>query len=209
MKTSNKDSFPASGFDTWAESYDTSVRVDEFPFMGYEQVLKKIFSLAKAQRGSSILDVGTGTGNLAMLFAQAGCIPWCTDFAPAMLAEAKRKLPGAHFLQHDIRQPLPAPFKKRYDLVVSAYVFHHFNLADKVRLSSMLIKHLSPHGKLVVADIAFPDYASQEKVQQLVGADWEEEFYWLADETLVAYHNAGLQAYFEPVSLCAGVFVIT
>jgi putative AdoMet-dependent methyltransferase len=204
------DPFPPGDFDDWAETYDRSIlNENRFPFFGYQQVLGTVVRLSSVQPGMRVLDLGTGTGNLAAAFAALGCEVWATDFSPKMLVLARRKLPQVQFVQADLRSGWPDGVDGQFDRMVSAYVFHHFELADKVRLSSMLIKHLSPHGKLVVADIAFPDYASQEKVQQLVGADWEEEFYWLADETLVAYHNAGLQAYFEPVSLCAGVFVIT
>jgi len=55
-------------FDEWAESYDDAVQTDAgFPFAGYDQVLDEIFRLSGAKPGMRVLDLGTGTGNLAAL----------------------------------------------------------------------------------------------------------------------------------------------
>ena len=53
-------------FDKWAADYDKSVRTDrEFPFAGYESVLDEIVISAGIFPGITVLDLGTGTGNLA------------------------------------------------------------------------------------------------------------------------------------------------
>ena len=65
------DLFPVEDFDGWAESYDKNVLdEDHFPFVGYQAALDKVFLLANAQPGMSVLDLGTGTGNLAIPFAE-------------------------------------------------------------------------------------------------------------------------------------------
>jgi 2-polyprenyl-3-methyl-5-hydroxy-6-metoxy-1,4-benzoquinol methylase len=64
-----------------------------FPFVGYNLVLQEIVSLSKVSRGQAVLDLGTGTGNLAVLFARQGCRLTCADFSEAMLARARKKLP--------------------------------------------------------------------------------------------------------------------
>jgi putative AdoMet-dependent methyltransferase len=200
--------FPASDFDEWANTYDQSV-LDEnhFPFTGYQQALETIVRLAAAQPGMRVLDVGTATANLAARFVALGCRLWATDFSPAMLAEARRKLPQAKYLLADLRQGWPAGLPPTFERIVSAYVFHHFELTEKVRL---LLAGRAPgaQGKLVMADIAFPDQAGLEKVRRMVGDEWEDEYYWLADETVAASRQAGLNAAFTPVSACAGVFVV-
>lgn len=203
------DPFPASDFDSWSSTYDRSV-LDEshFPFFGYRQVLEMVVRLAAVQPGMEVLDVGTGTANLAARFAALGCRLWATDFSPAMLLEARRKLPQAEYLLADLRQGWPAQLPAVFERIVSGYVFHHFELAEKVRLCVELVRHLSPQGKLVIADIAFPNQAALENLRQSVGEDWEEELYWLADESLAALGQAGLRAVFTPVSACAGVFAI-
>ncbi len=203
------DPFPASDFDDWASTYDQSV-LDEthFPFWGYRQALETVVRLAAAQPGMDVLDVGTGTANLAQMFALQGCRLWATDFAPAMLNAARRKLPQAEYLLADFRQGWPAGLPPVFDRIVSAYVFHHIELAQKVSRCVEMAVHLAPQGKLVIADVAFPHRAGMEEVRRQVGEEWEEEFYWLADEALKALQQAGLPAGFVPVSACAGVFVV-
>jgi hypothetical protein len=51
-----------------------------------------------------------------------------------MLAEAQIKLPGARLLQADLLGPWPAELDPPFDRVVSAYVFHEFDLTTKIGL---------------------------------------------------------------------------
>ncbi|MBN2148247.1 MAG: class I SAM-dependent methyltransferase [Anaerolineales bacterium] len=201
--------FPASDFDDWASTYDRSV-LDEaqFPFIGYHQALDTVACLAAPQPGMRVLDLGTGTGNLAALFASRGCFLWGTDFSAKMLAEARRKLPSAQFLQADLCLGWPAALPPTFERIVSAYVFHHFDLIEKVSLSASLAQHLAPQGKLLIADIAFPDQGKMEEVRRMAADVWDDEYYWIADQSIAALHQAGLLASFMPVSICAGVFVM-
>jgi len=202
------DPFPAADFDEWAETYDQSVlEPAPFPFDGYQQVLETLLQRAAPRAGQTVLDLGTGTGNLALLFAQRGCRLTCTDFSEAMLAKARPKLPGAVFLQHDARQKLPPALHQPFDHVVSAYVFHHFDLDQKIQICADLVhNHLAPGGSLLIGDISFPGRAAQEAFRQSI-SNWEEEFYWLADESLPALESAGVMTIgYLQVSPCAGVY---
>lgn len=208
--SSNTDPFPPAEFDQWAEQYDNDVTRTGFPFTGYDRVMAEVVRLADAQPGMSVLDIGTGTGNLLKQFAACGCDLWGTDFSTEMLALARAKLPDVILFLHDLRQPFPPELERRFDRIVSAYVFHHLELPQKAATAQRLVQdHLLPGGQLIVADVSFPSRAALDAVRQQVGDGWDEEPYWIADEALPALEAAGLTADYIQVSDCAGVYRIT
>ncbi len=204
------DPFPASDFDQWADSYDQDVvAYDRFPFAGYPQVLKTVLDEAAASDGMSVLDLGTGTGNLAQLFLQAGCQVWGADYSRAMLDKARRKIPQARLVLHDLRAAWPSELDRRFDRIVSAYALHHFDLQHKV---SMLVEmsrdHLEVSGRIVVADISFLNLRDMQAFEKKNSDVWEQEPYWVADEAQSALREAGLRCRYQQVSPCGGVYRI-
>jgi putative AdoMet-dependent methyltransferase len=200
--------FPPEEFDEWSTNYDQAVTQSAiFPFKGYEKVLAKVVEVAEAEPGMFVLDLGTGTGNLALYFDKLGCKIWGTDFSSAMLLKARIKLPNMQLVKADLREDWPNVLPRQFDRIVSAYVFHHFDLEQKTQIIDNLIKkRLKPKGRLIIADIAFQDLAALELEKQAAGSYWEEEYYWLADVTVSTLANVGIKSQFHQVSSCAGVF---
>ena len=198
-------------FDRWAETYDDAVRsADEFPFGGYEQVLAETVRLATVAPRTSVLDLGTGTGNLTARFVALGCTVWGIDASAAMLAKARAKVPDAMFMEADVLGQWPSELPARFDRIVSAYVLHEFALDMKVGfLRRLAVDHLADDGRIVLADVAF----ATARARQLARAKWtdlwdEDEYYWAADEAIRACERVGLHATYTQVSSVGGVFVV-
>jgi len=157
-----------------------------------------------------VLDLGIGTGNLAFLFAEQGCRIWGIDFSVEMLKLAQSKLPSATLALNELRAALPPEFPRRFDHIVSAYTFHHFPLEEKVHLVRRLMEdHLQPQGNMAIGDIAFRDTAAEDLLRHQFCDEWEQEYYWLADESLSALAASGFTVKYTLVSSCAGIFLIT
>ncbi len=198
-------------FDRWAGTYDDAVRSDAgFPFAGYDRVLGEIVRLADLSPGMHVLDLGTGTGNLAARFTACGCEVVGIDFSPEMLAIARRKVPAARFVRADILGD-PEPLRgRRFDRIVSAYVFHELALSTKISLLVRLTRdRRAEGGRMISGDISFPAVNEREEAHRRWSARWdEEEHYWAADEAIAACERAGLHACYVQISSCAGVFIL-
>jgi putative AdoMet-dependent methyltransferase len=210
MSSISSDPFPPSEFDDWATQYDQDVDGEGFPFTGYQRVLTEIVRLADVRAGMTLLDLGVGTGNLAERFLPSECELWCTDFSGQMLEQARVKLPSAHRFLHDLRQPFPPDLTRRFDRIVSAYVFHHFELDEKIRIIDRLMQEsLVPGGRLVIGDISFPTQSALSAVRQAAGDQWDDELYWVADEALPALRAIHMKAAYFQISDCAGIYQLS
>lgn len=201
--------FPLSEFEEWAGRYDDTVlQSRSFPFRGYTELLDTVVKIAKPAPGMQVLDLGSGTGNLALRFANANSHVWCTDFSPAMLEMAKVKIPGASFAVYDLLGPYPAIMPAGFDRIVSAYTFHHFQIEKKVDIIKELFSHLRPGGSITIGDISFPDSASLETARRKYKEDWDEEYYWIADSDARAIQIPGTEVKYRQVSDFLGVYLL-
>lgn len=204
-------SFEPQEFDEWAAGYDAEIeRASGFPFEGYPDVLDEMERCAGPRAGLRVLDLGTGTGSLALRFHALGCEVWGTDFSEEMLELARRKVQDAedriHFLRWDVRDPWPDGLPRCFDRIVSAYTLHHFPLEAKIELLQTFFAHLNPGGRIAIGDIGFETRTHLDRARRQYAADWDEEYYWVADETLPALAKAGWQAVYQQISSCAGVY---
>lgn len=71
----------------------------------------------------NMLDLGTGTGALALALTERGHVVTGFDFSDRLLRRARRRVPGARFEVRDITQ-LDAIPERSYDVVVMGYVLH-------------------------------------------------------------------------------------
>ena len=116
----------------------------------------RILDLALAGRGAlEALDAGCGTGFLSFELAARGHRVTGVDFAPAMLAEARRKAAertaAVHFEEADVEH-LPFPGAS-FDLAISRHVL--WTLPRPEAAIDEWIRVLRPGGRLVVIDGQF------------------------------------------------------
>jgi SAM-dependent methyltransferase len=100
----------------------------------------------------SVLDVGCGTGENVLYFAQRGHDAWGIDTAPLAITRANEKAVqrgvDAHFLVADAFELWT--LGRTFDTVVDSGLFHIFDPEAHTRLVKSLASVLSPGGTLFV-----------------------------------------------------------
>ncbi len=203
--------FTAEDFDSWADGYDEDI-LDEsvFPFIGYKALMTAMLSLAGSLVGKTVLDLGCGTGILSGILKEKGGQVWASDFSSEMVMRTKAKFPEIPAAVHDLRQPLPADFPQKYDLITSTYVFHHFPQQEKLTLVERYLKdHLNPGGSLLIGDLVFRDQAAMGLTQMAYPDSWDEEYYWVLEDDLPMFRNAGITVDVLPIRFCAAILAFS
>ncbi len=173
-------------FDQWAESYDGWVTSDDPTYARYDTVLGRVLSLSGAAGGKRILDIGTGTGNLALHLLDRGAEVVGLDPSQKMLDIAGEKLSGHPRIE---LKKVDEPFLKipygdaSFDAVVSTYAFHHVHPSKKPGCIAEMMRVLKPGGEWVIGDLIFQ---SEEDERAALNAwDWMEDEYYARIEDLV------------------------
>ena len=84
---------------------------------------RELFSRLQLPSQMSVLDLGTGSGALALVMSERGHPVTGFDFSHKLLQRAKRLVPNARFEVRDITS-LSEIQQRSYDLVTMAYVLH-------------------------------------------------------------------------------------
>ena len=136
----------------------------------------RIFGLVLARLSAlDVLDAGCGTGFLSLEIARRGHRVTGIDFAPAMLAEARRKAAeqgaAVRFEEADAEQ---LPFSPNsFDLVVSRHVL--WTLPHPEAAIDEWIRVLRPGGRLAVIDGQFdPGFLTHQRENARSSAEYAE-----------------------------------
>src|SRR5205823_7455526 len=118
---------------------------------------KRIIELARLIPGESVLDVGCGTGTLAILAKQyvgrTGSVHGI-DASPEMIARAKRKALKAGVevaFKIGIVETLPFPVAT-FDAVLSTLMLHHVPRAARQEAAREMRRVLKRGGRLLAVD---------------------------------------------------------
>jgi ubiquinone/menaquinone biosynthesis C-methylase UbiE len=143
----------------WAASYDPLVWLVT---LGRERVFREqVVRLARLQPGESVLDVGCGTGTLAI--AAKRCVgPTGTvygiDASPEMIARAGKKArrAGAEVVfTHAVAEALPFP-DAHFDAVLSTVMLHHLPRNARQQCAYEIRRVLKPGGRVLAVDFGGP-----------------------------------------------------
>jgi putative AdoMet-dependent methyltransferase len=175
--------------DAYASTYDAEVADETNPIRaGYQRALGWIRSAAAGC--SSILDLGTGTGNVIAVFPAD--IRWvAVDVSRQMMAVARRKLEGrdVEFVEADLLEYAERPAVRSFDSVVSAYALHHLTDAEKGRLLRRVPDLLGSGGKAAFVDLMYLNERHRDELLSThmhsrdVVEGIREEFFWDVEET--------------------------
>ncbi len=135
--------------------YDLTVWLAMF---GKERAFRqRLLDLARIQNGECVLDVGCGTGSLAIAAKErvglAGKVHGI-DASSEMLARAEKKARKAGvevLFQNAIAEALPFP-EPRFDIVLSTVMLHHLPQKPRLKAVNEIRRVLKPGGRVLVVD---------------------------------------------------------
>jgi SAM-dependent methyltransferase len=112
------------------------------------------FFLHYGLKAGEILDIGAGTGRIAIPLAKKGVKVFCVEPSPAMREQFEKKLSTLPKLAKNVQliagDAKSFKFNRTFPVAILSGIFDHF-LNDKERLASLrnIAQHLEPGGKLV------------------------------------------------------------
>jgi len=138
---------------------------------GFRELRDRIVELAEPQAGHIVVDVGSGTGLLALAFAQRTARVWAIDSSPAMNEYLRVKATSADLdnVETVLASAVSLPLVDEIaDLVVSNYCLHELRCADKHRALAEARRVLKPGGRLVIGDMMFSFNPMQSRDRRVV-----------------------------------------
>lgn len=161
------DYLPAAGRDALLPGYDLLTRL-----LGVPKDHAALIAQAELASGQSVLEIGCGTGSLAISTkrAQPGAEVIGSDPDPLALARAERRARdhGDIRFERGYAQDLPYP-DGSFDRVLSSLMLHHLAPDVQARAATEVLRVLRPGGTFHIADVAAtpdPDPGLMERLMR-------------------------------------------
>jgi SAM-dependent methyltransferase len=152
----------AHGGQRWFRAKDWDAHVSDLEQMadspGFLRLRDTIIDLAALRAEDRVLDIGAGTGLLALAAAPRVAHVHALDVSPAMCEHLERKIAGLGIANIDVTvntaTELPLA-DGSVDVVLSNYCFHHLSDPEKDVALREIDRVLRPGGRLVFGDMMF------------------------------------------------------
>ncbi len=145
--------------ETTPERYDQGIRLltlNRLP------KLKAHIATQLVNPGDRVLEIGCGTGTLAIMMAQRGAIVTGVDESPWMMAQARRKVAEAGLEAQVTLQEMEASTltdhlpPNGFDVIVSTLAFSELPDAERRFVLAECATLLAPGGRLIIGDEVVP-----------------------------------------------------
>lgn len=157
-----------SSWDKWADDYD-SYYPHTIKSSQEEMQWKLAFKNFTGNAGQKILDVGTGTGFVALILAELGHEVKGVDISKGMMKEAEKKAKEKELniqFNYADAEKLDEPYNT-YDIVVNRYMLWTLQYPEKA--IKEWIRVLKPGGKLIIIDGDWFNKKLSYKVKTFLG----------------------------------------
>lgn len=143
--------------------------------------------IALVGAGASVLDVGCGNGIKMKYLADHGLKTTGMDFSEKMIELAKRRVPEAACIVHDILDP--DTLDGSYDGVYLSAVLLHLPKKEIVRVLRGLARHIDDGGYVYIAVKERRENEPEEeiKVENNLGYEYERFFSYFTVEEMTKY----------------------
>ena len=156
MNESRKDYIPALSFRILTPFYDFIQKY----IVRDVRYKSRLVAQAQIQPGQRVMDLGCGTGTLAIMVKQAqpGAEVFGLDADPQMLNVARAKKDEAKLdIKFDVGFTNELPYPNEYfDRVLSSIMIHHLKTPDKQKTAHEIHRVLKRGGQLHVIDFGKP-----------------------------------------------------
>lgn len=163
-------------FDKWSKTYDEYL--PHFPV--YKKIVEIIIENANITKGAKVLDIGIGTGNIALsIFSRTPCKITGVDISDEMMsiAKVKAKEMGAKLNELINSSADKMELNGAFDLATAAFSIHHLKEKEKLESFGRIFKSLKKGGRFILADLTLAvdgDIRSEERLKGIV-EKWKYE----------------------------------
>lgn len=151
--------------------YDIGV---EILTLGRSGIVRRYIAKNFINRGDHLLDIGCGTGSLAILCAEEGAKIVGIDVSPNMISAAKKKVKRSDYAENiELRRmnalDMDKEFRARsFTKIVSTFTISELTEGEDDFVLKQCRRVLKPKGRVIIADRIVPKSSWQRLLSKLI-----------------------------------------